>query len=144
MIVPTFGQPEEGVKYEDRPGSYVFLKNEQGWFAVVRTSLGYFLPGGGAEGNETPEETLHREVYEEIGIKLTNLKKVGEAKQYTISRHYKQGFRKHGHFYTADWETDPKAQWQKDHSLEWLKPENLVEGLTHEFQKWMAKKQVGQ
>ncbi|MBQ1392629.1 MAG: NUDIX domain-containing protein [Lachnospiraceae bacterium] len=37
----------------------------------------YKLPGGGREGNETEEETFHREVFEESGCKVKIVKKLG-------------------------------------------------------------------
>lgn len=34
----------------------------------------YVFPGGGIEKNETPEQALHREIFEELGIKIQILK----------------------------------------------------------------------
>ena len=37
----------------------------------------YKLPGGGVEGGETPEQTFKREVYEEVGCEITDIREVG-------------------------------------------------------------------
>ena len=38
----------------------------------LRFSGMWDLPGGGREGDETPEQTAQREVFEELGIQLSN------------------------------------------------------------------------
>lgn len=37
----------------------------------------YKLPGGGVEGDETPTETFKREVYEEVGCEVDEIKEIG-------------------------------------------------------------------
>lgn len=38
----------------------------------------YVIPGGKMESNETEEETIIREIYEEVGIKIKPIKKIFE------------------------------------------------------------------
>jgi 8-oxo-dGTP diphosphatase len=142
MQVPTFGKPQHGLTYTDRPGAYAVLRNEKGEIAIVKTGFGAFLPGGGSDDGESLEQTLHREVFEEIGFRLSNIKKIGEARQYVISNFYNKNFCKHGHFYTADWTKDPAASNQKDHSLVWAAPEKAAEILSHEFQRWIVREML--
>ena len=53
----------------------------------------YTFPGGGQEGNESEEECVIREVYEEFGITIKPIKKV-----YTYENQNSIE-----HFYIADW-----------------------------------------
>ena len=47
----------------------------------------YKLPGGGREGDEVPEETFKREVLEETGWTVKNIKKIGVTKGSTQLSH---------------------------------------------------------
>lgn len=50
----------------------------------VKERIGqYKLPGGGKEHNETPEQTFVREVYEETGYKVKNIRKIGITRDQT-------------------------------------------------------------
>ena len=79
---PTFGSLVAGVAYEKRLAAYAVIRNRTGTVAAVRAPAGYWLPGGGALPGETPEETVIREVREELGRELRLINKVGEAVQY--------------------------------------------------------------
>lgn len=55
------------------------IKNEKGEYLVLyrrKEPLGLALPAGHIDGKETPEETLRREVLEETGLKVVDLKEV--------------------------------------------------------------------
>ena len=58
----------------------------------MHVPAGYWLPGGGMLPGETPEETVVREVREELGGTLHLVSKIGEAVQYfcaaTEGRYY--------------------------------------------------------
>ena len=56
QAIPQFGNIEDGVEYQLRAGGYLVVNNDQGHIAVVRSKNGYFLPGGGLEDTENPEE----------------------------------------------------------------------------------------
>ena len=49
----------------------IFLMTSPKW-------KGYIVPGGKIQDQETEEQALIREIKEEIGIEITNIKKVGE------------------------------------------------------------------
>jgi len=48
-VVPSFGEPPVRPGIVVRPSGYGILTNERAQIAVVRTSYGVFLPGGGLE-----------------------------------------------------------------------------------------------
>ena len=54
----------------------------------VKERIGqYKLPGGGKEHDETPEQTFVREVYEETGYKVKNIRKIGITRDQTQTSH---------------------------------------------------------
>lgn len=71
--------------------------------------------GGKVDGEETTDECLEREIYEEIGVKITKYKKLGQMKY--LNPHNPK-WNMEGHFYLiSDWSGDPvkseviKPQW---------------------------------
>ena len=62
----TFGEFDPTVEYYHRVGAYLVIVRD-GMVAAIEHRLGYLLPGGGIEGDETHEECLLRECLEEIG-----------------------------------------------------------------------------
>ena len=80
--IPTFGLPVTGISYEQRCAAYAVIRNHAGAVAAVHVPAGYWLPGGGSLAGETPEETVVREVREELGGTLRLVHKIGEALQY--------------------------------------------------------------
>lgn len=142
MAIEIFGSPQAGVNYIERPGAYAILRNPLKQIALVQTNFGFFLPGGGLNDGETPELGLQREVLEEIGLEVRNLRLFAEARQYVISRFYGQAFLKHGYFYVADW-VRSHGKWQKDHELVWSTNDSAIQQVTHDFQKWAIQKSLG-
>ena len=66
--IPEFGLAPPGYPCELRPGAYGVLRDGSGRIAVVLTPAGVFLPGGGQEPGEPPEQALRREFAEECGL----------------------------------------------------------------------------
>jgi 8-oxo-dGTP diphosphatase len=135
-VIVEFGEALPGVAYKERPGGYAFLKNKRGDFAVVRTPAGYFLPGGGADAGETPEQALRRELLEEIGYALVRAQLVCQANQYHWSQFYQEHFKKIGYFFEVEAKAPKTPRLQDEHELLWLARSEALEALTQEFQRW--------
>jgi len=112
----TFGEISPGLKYIDRPAAYAVILGDEGRVAVVRGKRGWFLPGGGIDPGETPEETILREAREEIAREVSLGELLGEATQYfSVGEEHR---RLYATFYTATLgalvDNDPK------YDLEWV------------------------
>jgi 8-oxo-dGTP diphosphatase len=137
--IPTFGRPLPGITYTDRPGAYAFFFNPQGELAIIETSMGWFLPGGGVEAGESEEEALRRELIEEIGWELNALKFLRQAVQFHWSAYYQKHFKKIGSFYLAEARPAAGSKAHPDHHLRWLPPVQAERKLTQEFQRWAVR-----
>jgi len=61
MLEKSFGEKLQGIEYKDRIGAYAIIFDSNDRVAVVQTSTGYFLLGGGLDINETHEEWAVRQ-----------------------------------------------------------------------------------
>ena len=77
MGVPVFGSRMAGYPYIERPSAYAIVRNESGCFALMRTPRGFYLPGGGIEASETPEQAIKREAMEEADRGVTSAGREG-------------------------------------------------------------------
>jgi 8-oxo-dGTP diphosphatase len=76
---------ESGVQYTQRPSVYGILTDLTGRVAVLEEAGQYYLPGGGIEKNETPEEGLKRELIEEMGCQMDVYQFLGQTIDYFLS-----------------------------------------------------------
>ncbi|MFA6024346.1 MAG: NUDIX domain-containing protein [Candidatus Gracilibacteria bacterium] len=130
-----FGEKIPNQTYLERPGAYaVILKN--GLYAIVQNPKSCFLLGGGIEGDETPEEALHREVLEEIGMSIRIDKKIGIATQHLFAPEADLYISKEGHFYQATLLDQVSETSETNHELLWLTREEVLEKLFHESHRW--------
>lgn len=131
----TFGEKIAGKDYIERPGAYaVIIKN--GLYAVVKNPKSFFLLGGGIEADETPEEALHREVREEIGMGIRIDKKIGIAMQHIYVPEVDIYISKEGHFFQATLLSLISENSEANHELLWLTKEETLEKIFHESQRW--------
>lgn len=139
--VLEFGERVAGREYPSRPGSYaVIFDVERRHIAVVHTPEGCFLPGGGWEPGETPEQSLRREVAEECGLALGEALELGKAVENVRTRSDDRCFRKEGVFFVAAVGVRLPGEPEHDHVLAWLTPEAAVEQLTHRSQAWVVRR----
>lgn len=138
--IPEFGECEPGAQYVDRPGAYAFLHNKHRELAVIQTSWGLFLPGGGIDPGESELEGLKRELFEEMGIKVQSAELVCQACQYLFSRHYQKHFKKIGYFYVVEVAQPVLLKMEAEHELFWMDKRQAALELSEEFQRWALEK----
>jgi 8-oxo-dGTP diphosphatase len=141
--IPEFGDKQPGRVYVPRPGAYGLVSDGQGRIAVLQTPRGGFLPGGGIEAGESPEEALRREVREECGFGVTVGERLGEAAEYRCTEGHAFAIRKDCVFFAATLHTETAgetgAATEADHALRWLTPSEAEEQLAHGSQKWIVR-----
>jgi 8-oxo-dGTP diphosphatase len=118
-----------------RPSAYALVLNEPGNLAVVRTAQGCFLPGGGIQLGETPEQTVEREAREECGLLLESRAIAGRAVEIVYSAEEDVCFEKRGTFIEAD-VIGMTLPAEVDHELIWLDPIQAIKSLSHESHCW--------
>lgn len=127
-----FGSPEPHIQYTERLAAYVVVKSGDK-VAMVQSHEKYFLPGGGSLTLETPEETVVREVYEELGWGLHLIRKIGEAIQYFYSSDDARYYEMRATFFTGEF-TDESCM--GEHQLHWLPIARAVQACFHECHGW--------
>lgn len=140
--IPEFGHQVDGQHYAPRPGAYGLIFDASGRIAILETPQGYFLPGGGSEGSETPEETLVREVQEECGFSVEIIKRAGEAVEYRRTAGHEHGIRKECVFFAATVGDGGSAATETDHMLIWLEPHEAEKRLSHESERWALRQHL--
>lgn len=134
--LPVFGERVVGREYVVRPSAYAIIETERGQVAVVATTLGLFLPGGGIEENETPEEAVAREVLEECGLLIRPGVRVAEAVQLVCSPAENSCFEKPSVFFRALVEGAVTSPTEDDHRLLWISIEAAVARTAHASHAW--------
>lgn len=135
----TFGSVRAGLRYEPRPAAYAVIPDALGRVAAVRGERGYFLPGGGSLPEETPADTIRREITEELARTIRLRHKIGEAVQYFSAgaEHY----RMHAVFYAADFTSE--QQGEAEYALEWLDVNEPEQRFFHECHVWAIRRLRG-
>ncbi|HZS08485.1 MAG TPA: NUDIX domain-containing protein [Blastocatellia bacterium] len=130
-----FGSIIPGAAYQARPAAYAVITGDGGTIAVVGYKGRYFLPGGGSLPGEAPEETVEREVREELarGVRITG--RISKAIQYfpADGRHY----RMEAVFFAAEFTGEPTGE--GEHQLHWLDPGEIEQAFFHESHAWAAR-----
>jgi 8-oxo-dGTP diphosphatase len=134
--VRVFGSlPEAGVCVI-RPSAYGLIEDGKGRLAVVRTTQGTFLPGGGIEMGETPEEAIIRETLEECGLIVRLGAWTIRAVQFAYSLSEKTHFEKRCIFIEGVVEGTSPSGSEADHELVWVEPALAVQILSHRSHSW--------
>ena len=139
--IPIFGTRVPGASYRYRPSAYAVVTNQEGQIAIARTPVACYLPGGGIEANETPEQTVVREGQEECGFVLNPIVTIGRAVEVCYSAEEKAYFEKDSFFIQAEI-AGQAEKIEADHELLWLLPQQAISMLTHRSHAWAVQKSV--
>lgn len=117
----------------ERVGSRGIVLREDGKLAIFyeENKGDYKLPGGGVEGDESPAETFKREVYEEVGCEIEDLKEIATVKE----ERSQAGFTQLSHVFISKLKTDlhelhltaKERVWGGD--VRWFTPEEALANL---------------
>jgi 8-oxo-dGTP diphosphatase len=115
------------------------IQNDRGEFAVVRTSEGTYLPGGGMDPGETPHQTVIRETLEECGLAIVVGSRMTVAIQFAWSEAEQRHFEKRSTFVDAIVLGRDTSRLEADHELFWVDVDRACEMLTHESHAWVVR-----
>lgn len=133
--VPVFGKRIKGIPFIKRPSAYALVRNAQGELATARTKRGWFLPGGGIDEGETPEEAAVRETAEECGLIIQPIRLVGKALEIVHVPKRRACVGKDSLFFEADL-AGTTERTETDHELAWLTIDRARELLTDQSHCW--------
>lgn len=118
------------------------MRNSAGDFAVARTPVACFLPGGGIDPGETPEQTVIREAKEECGLVLSPLSRIGQAIEICYSISDEAYYEKDSTFLEAV-VTGTTTSVEPDHELVWMSLEDALAALSHGSHCWAIERLLG-
>ena len=106
--------------------------------AIMRVDHRAFLPGGGANPGESWEDTVRREVVEEMGWSLRKAERIAESVEYLQPSGDRIGTRIEATFVRAELGERVAEPIETDHHLDWLDPRDAAEILTHRSHAWIV------
>jgi 8-oxo-dGTP diphosphatase len=103
-MIRRYGEAvKQGQTYRFRPGVYAILPRGGDLLLTYQASPHYEvqLPGGGIDPGENPIDALHREVFEETGWKIGDIRKIGAYRRFCYMPEYDKWAEKLCHIYMA-------------------------------------------
>lgn len=134
--IPVFGNYDPTTEYILRPGGYAIIARENGEIAVVKTPQGCYLPGGGQDSDESPEQAAIREVREECSFDIRIIRTLGVADELVYSELQQRHYRKRCSFFQAEMTSTEYAKCEADHALVWMSVSRALVELNHASQRW--------
>lgn len=125
MIKRYGNSPQPGRSYTRRPGVYAVLLNRGALLTTHQASPvpEYQLPGGGIDRGEQPIAALHREVMEETGWHIANVRRLGAFRRFTYMPEYDLWAEKICTVYLARPVLQIGPPTEPGHEAVWMQPE---------------------
>lgn len=136
----VFGTSPPGIVCRERTAAYAVINNPDGHVAVVCANVRgrdqFWLPGGGMLDHETPEQTIAREVREELGRKVRLHRKIGQAIEFFFAGDEGRWYMMIAYFFAAEFQGD--AEGCGEYELCWVDPTLRKTDFFHESHVWAA------
>lgn len=137
------GSKKDGIQYKKRICAYAIIERSKDKKIAIATDKSdvYFLLGGGREKNELIEETLNREIIEETGYSLKDVKLFDKINSWCYNP-------KHGYLdieatiYIAKFDKKILDPVEKDHRILWVSSSEYKDKLYHEYQRYILNKYI--
>jgi 8-oxo-dGTP diphosphatase len=145
-LVPTFGTPDPGTLYVERPSAYGICPGSDGRIAIAeigsRAPFEYDLPGGGVDPGEDELEALTREFLEETGLIVVPGRLITRANQ--LWQNKDQPRNSACVYYECKLDSRDGTIVEPDHRLVWLSPDDALRRLRHDAHAWAVAKWLRQ
>lgn len=134
------GSKEENVEYRKRPGAYAIIVNKDNdKIGIVTDGEDYFYLGGGIENGETKLEALKREMIEEAGYSIKNIREFEEVGSHIFAED--KGYLEIiASVYIAEFDKKIAEPIEKDHKILWVTPEEYVNKMFREWQRYIMER----
>ena len=136
----VFGEAPRGAVCRERLAAYVVIDDSRGHVAVVSANFRgrdeFWLPGGGMVDSETPQQTVAREVREELGRYINLQHKIGQATQFFYAVDDGCWYKMVAHFFSGELQSAQASD--AEHKLQWLDPRIRKSDFFHECHVWAA------
>ena len=139
------GSKEENKEYEKRRAVFGIIYNDKNEIAIIDIdNFGFNLPGGKIEGNENSEEALIREVQEEIGYDIKNVKYLDTlGSYYLVNVRGKEIYCEAiADFYTAEISDKNNKKIEESHNLVWAVPNDIKDKLYFEYHRYVLENKI--
>lgn len=137
------GSKKDGIQYKKRICAYAIIERIKDKKIAIATDKSdiYFLLGGGREKDELIEETLKREIIEETGYSLTDVKFFDKINSWCYNAKY--GYLDvEATIYIAKFDKKILAPIEKEHRILWVSPLEYKDKLYHEYQRYILNKYI--
>jgi 8-oxo-dGTP diphosphatase len=144
-MIRRFGDsPKSGVDYKVRPGAYAVLPRDGRLLLTFQEEPEpeMQLPGGGIDPGESPQQALHREVFEETGWTIAAPRRAGAFRRFVYMPEYDLWANKLCIIYVARPVRQLGPPSEPGHSALWVDPDVAARSLGNpgdrHFVRWLS------
>lgn len=123
-------------------GSYaIIVRKEDKKIGIVTDGYDFFYLGGGIEKGETNLEALKRELIEEAGYTLKNIREFDTVGSfiYADEKGYLEVI---ANVYIAEFDAKVTEPIEKDHKVLWINPQDYIGKMCREWQEYILKEYI--